>query len=386
MVGGEILDEGGLEKVIESRVRGQFTRSGEAVMMNLNLNAPPPPPPPPPHHPPLNPSYRPMRSTSPRPLSFPQPPPPHNFLMRDVRNNKPSPPPPPPPPARTSFRVNVPVRIRSALFGGGRENGRALARRIRWVSRQDATLFAHVQKQVLAHFWEMCRANSFNPSFTLKRIETADAIIVSEDVVPAVDPSTGKILQAQPMMPPTTSVRITGFIALRLKSVPSVTIDVICTTPGRSQGKALLKFVIQKARELGFSSVRFGSTHETLPIMLAPPPSTTYRRPSPSRMSEDPEDDDEEDSSESSDGEEDEEEEEEKERRDPTAVSKMQIDEAKSAGVATSRPPMLMNRRLRVMNQVDLAYRHLMRYLDTQSIFKPKIGGHLLQFSALDES
>jgi len=310
-----------------------------------------------------------------------------------------------------SFRVSVSV-VRSALFGGGAEDAKAIGRRIRWVSRRDAA-FSGVRRLVTSHFWEMCRRGGTIPTWGTSQIDAAEAIVVTEDMVPVIDPVTGQIVPAKPLMPPNTSMQLTGFTALRVdpKTPNLLYVDLIGTTPGKSQGKALISFVIQKARELGFHAIRLGSTDQTIPIRRRPRPrpgaqrlNAAYLLPraSANQMSDsEGEEGEEGEEGQVSDTETQEEETDSDEDTDDagpvtelSAVSAVQGGSGtKIANLSSPRPPIarplgavaLPRRRLRRVVQrvggVDDLYRGFMRYLERQSMFQPKCGGHLLQFT-----
>lgn len=227
------------------------------------------------------------------------------------------------PDARRRSIVSAPLPL---LFGGGRENSRALSRRVRWISENESKSFMGVKAYVRSHFGELCRfcPNAPNPNSMLKLIDGANAIVVSEDLVPMVDPINGRIVHPQPLMAPNTTLKLTGFILVRLLSSSSssstILVDAICTTPGRSQAKAMLQFFIRKAKALGFSHIRIGESPQIIPTQL--------EQPSSDDDDTDEEDDDDDDDS--------------KQQKTPYAL--------------------------------------LMGYLAGQRMYKPKLAGHLIQF------
>lgn len=252
--------------------------------------------------------------------------------------------------ALPSFRISMPVRKQPIIFGGGRQNiTPVINRRIRWIARGDIPAFRHLQRQITTLFLELCRKhNDVNPHISLKQIDTASALIVVEEMVPILDKSTGKIIPAKPMMPPNVYLQMTGFIVIRLNeasiSNQTLIIDLICTIPGRSQAKAMIEFVIQKAQDLGFHSIQFGNTNERTSIQ---------------KMIDDDDDDDdtEEDNDDDNDDDDDD-------------------DDTLRGGYTSTTSSMTIITKPSVQH----LYGNLMRYLETQRIFIPKCGGHLMQF------
>lgn len=231
----------------------------------------------------------------------------------------------------------------------------------------DAKTFATLQRQIQIHFRELCHTGHVNPDFTLSRLARANAIVVSEDFVPTIDPMTGRIVHSKPLMPPNMTLKLTGFVLLRVHpaSPRVIIIDAICSTPARSQAKSLLTFILRKAIELGFLAVRFGETQQTLPLLPRNRPHAakpTFRREH-EQNSDDGTDTEDEASQTDTDEDDDEEEEEEEEEEDTSQ---------RAGGAARHQTPQQI--------QATRAYNAMMRYLENQSVFKPKIGGHLIQF------
>jgi hypothetical protein len=172
----------------------------------------------------------------------------------------------------SSARISLFVRRRPSLFGGGREDAKVVGRRIRWVGRSDELGFAAAQRFAKTHLWDLCRRCAVEPGFATASIDRADALVVGEDMVPVVDPATGRIVPAKPLMPPNTSLQLNGFVTVRLDPAAprALVADVICTAPGRSQAKALLTFLMQRAKDLGYAAIRLGNSRKAVPVARIP--------------------------------------------------------------------------------------------------------------------
>jgi hypothetical protein len=249
------------------------------------------------------------------------------------------------PPA--NMQLSVPVSWRSPLFGGGCESAPAIGRRLRWVARnrfpprgrmlpasgegiRDSevkrgpesvaglgpnaaadpgsgraccqaaparTAGQALVEQLRGHCTGLSKACGVELGSLAAKIGGADMLVVSEDIVPQVDPNTGRIVNAQPLAPPTTRKIITGFVLLRHPTpraaggvaagdrdgdregdaaalgdgeaaAHTITVDAICTTPGRSQAKTLLQFLVHKLGEFGFQTLQLGEFPQSARIPL----------------------------------------------------------------------------------------------------------------------
>jgi hypothetical protein len=306
--------------------------------------------------------------------------------------------------------ISIPVPLRSPLFGGGAEDGPAvMGRRMRWISKADQTLWGSMQPQIRKYIWDHCSRGNVVPAVANGMVNTADAIVVSEEII-AITDSTGAVIPSKPLMPPNTSVQITGIVVLRLDPrYPRVLfIDLICTTPGRSQSKTLVSFILQKANELGYAAIRFGNTKETVPLVRrfrktitihprpprpSPPSPQSVSQMQTNSMQTDSDNDDDEDEDDDNDrsggtdddetgtdvDDDDDDDDNDMSDKDEDDVDPQQQQQRQQHNLAR---PMIVARPFSVTE----CYNRLIQYLERQRVFRPKCGGHLLQFVPDDKS